>query len=33
MAGALLFDEKICQSAALFSVFWFGFREFFTHEP
>jgi hypothetical protein len=32
LAGALLFDEKIRQSAALF---WFGLRmmEFFTYEP
>jgi hypothetical protein len=32
LAGTLLFDEKIRQSAALF---WFGWQDagFFTHEP
>jgi hypothetical protein len=30
MAGALLFDEKIRQSAALF---WFGLRDAVTHKP
>jgi hypothetical protein len=32
MAGALLFDEKIRQSAALFDLDC-GMLEFFTHEP
>jgi hypothetical protein len=32
LADALLFDEKICQSAALFGLDC-GMLEFFTHEP